>query len=78
MGEVRVQPEGAPGAPAPEKYDKVGDGGGRLGPRDHIPPSQYAEPKEDDNYENVSDDHSERSEYSDNEDGNLVSDSVLV
>ena len=73
----REQPEGASGAPAPEKYDTVGEGGGRNGPRDYLPPSHYAEAKQDD-YDNVDDDQSARSEYSDNEDGNLVSDSILV
>ena len=67
---MREQPEGEAIVPPPEKYDKLGDGGGRLGPRDHIPPSQYAQAKQEDD--------SAGSECSDNEDGNLVSDSIIV
>ena len=71
----RGQPEGASGnSPAPAKYDELGTGGGRPGPRDHTSPSNYAQAKQEDDYS-----AGEQSEYSDNDnEDNLVSDSIIV
>ncbi|XP_066923238.1 uncharacterized protein [Clytia hemisphaerica] len=60
---------GAQQQPQRQKYDELGPGG-RVGPRDHVVHSKYAEVKQEEDY-GESDQHED-------EEGNLVSDSVIV